>query len=166
MTDDIPDSTDRLESLAGLTQDFDQDNPTPQQAQAQAQQAQAAQLADEGARDWGMVMFTVGGLVCMVAPELHPIYSEDRCLTWGKHMHQVSEKYNWGSPKNAPELALVAASVSFVVPTYLVINAKVQEAKAAKKSVWAGLFYWWKRRTGATKTPEKAEDGGAHGVES
>lgn len=160
---DIPDPTERLNALGGMTSEFEQDNPTPEQAQAQASQAQAATLAADGARDWGMMMYAIGGLVCMAAPELQPIYSEDRCVTWGKHMHQVSEKYGWGSPSNAPEFGLAAASIGFVVPTYLVLSQKIQEAKAAKKSIMSGLFYWWKHRK-APKTD--AKEGQANGVES
>lgn len=159
---DIPDPTERLNALGGMTSDFEQDNPTPEQAQAQASQAQAQAAALDGARDWGMMMFALGGLVCMAAPELQPIYSEDRCVTWGKHMHQVSEKYGWGSPSNAPEFGLAAASIGFAVPTYLVLAAKIQEAKAAKKSIMSGLFYWWKHR----KTAKPDKEGQANGVES
>jgi len=151
---DVPDPTERLNALGGMTQDFEQDNPTPEQAQAQASQAQAATVAEDGARDWGMMMYAIGGLVCMAAPELQPVYSEDRCLTWGRHMHQVSQKYGWDAPSAAPEFGLAAASIGFVVPTYLVLSQKIQEAKAAKKSVLSGLFFWWKNRKGTTK-PDK-----------
>jgi hypothetical protein len=157
---DIPDPTARLESLGGMTQDFEQDNPTPEQAQARASQQQAAAVAADGARDWGMLMFTIGGLVTMIAPELQPIYSEQRCLTWGQHMNLVSMKHGWGSPDNMPEFALAAATISIAVPTYLVVSAKVTEAKAAKKSIMGSLFYWWKHRKGA-KTEKEGQVNGS-----
>jgi hypothetical protein len=158
----IPDPTDRLEGLAGLTQEFEADNPTPQQQQATAADAAAATVQADSARDWGMLMFAIGGLVCMAAPELKPIYSEDRCITWGQHMQQVADKYGWNAPSNAPEFGLAAASIGFVVPTYLVISQKISEARAAKKSVWSGLFYWWKTRKAK---PEPETKGGHDGSE-
>jgi hypothetical protein len=157
----VPDPTDRLNALGGMTQEFEEDNPTPEQAQASQAQAAAVAAEVDGARDWGMMMFAIGGLVCMAAPELTPVYSEDRCLTWGKHMHQVSQKYGWDAPSSAPEFGLAAASIGFVVPTYLVLSQKIAEAKAAKKSVLSGLFYWWKTRKGSTSQEKQPATNGS-----
>lgn len=156
----IPDPTARLEALGGMTGEFEKDNPTPEQAQETQAQAAAVSATADGARDWGMMMFAIGGLICMAAPELRPVYSEQRCLTWGEHMQQVADKHGWNSPTNAPEFGLIAASVSFVVPTYLVLQAKIQEARAAKKSVMGGLFLWWKNRgSKATKAEPESTNG-------
>ena len=133
--------TQRLEALGKLTQDFESDNPTPEQEQAQAGEQQAQASAEDGARDWGILMFTVGGLVCMVAPELRPIYTDDRCYAWGQQMQLVGEKYGWNAPSNSPELGLIASTIGFAVPTFMVLRQKIAEARAAKKSIAGGLFW-------------------------
>ena len=156
----------RLDALGNMTQEFEQSNPSPEQAQAQATAQTAEAASADGARDWGMVAFTVGGLFCMAAPELHQVYTEERCLAWGQHMQQVSDKYGWGSPSNSPEWGLAAVTFSFALPTFMVLRQKLQEAKAAKKSVMGGLFWWWKNRKKADpKAPEQAPTDQAHGVE-
>lgn len=157
------DTTAKLENLAGLTQEADADNPTSEQRQEQAQQAEAVTAAEAGARDWGMLMFTIGGFACMIAPELKPVYSQDRCLTWGMHAHQVSEKYGWSAPGNMPELALAASTIGFAVPTYLMVKAKLAELKTSKEGNWLQkVALWWAHRRGAKR--DKAQPG--EGVES
>jgi hypothetical protein len=147
----------RLEALADMTQGVDAENPTHEQRQQAADTQQRTASMEDGARDWGVMMFSIGGLLCMAAPELKPVYSEDRCLAWGQHMQQVAEKHGWNSPTNSPELGLLAATIGFAVPTFFVMRQKLAEAKTAKESVLGGLVFWWKNRK--NKTPKPPKDG-------
>lgn len=137
----------KLESLAGMTTETDAEHPDPQEQQRQAEQAQQQTESEAGARAWGMVMFTVGGFAQMIAPELKPVYSEDRCYQWGQQAQAVAEKYGWTGPSAMPELALIASTAGFMVPTYLVVRQKVEHAKAAKDgSLGEKLAAWWAHR--------------------
>ena len=150
----------RLEQLAGMAQETDADNPTAEQQQEQAEQAAKETAADQAARQWGMIMFTVGGFACMIAPELKPVYSEDRCFQWGQHANAVAEKYGWTGPSAMPELALMASTVGFAVPTYLMVSAKLKEAKEGGPSSWvAKLGLWWRTRRAAKAAPGAAAAG-------
>jgi hypothetical protein len=159
-----------LDALAGMTQATDAANPS-QEEQAQQASQQAEQSArDQGARDWGMLMYTVGGFACMIAPELKPVYSEDRCFQWGQQANAVGEKYGWNGPSAMPELALLASTVGFAVPTYFLIKAKIQEAKTSGgPSGWmAKMGLWWrtrKARAAATEPPKQAPEAAADGVQ-
>ena len=157
-----------LDALAGMTQQTDAANPSQeQQAQAAHQQAQQTE-ADQAAKQWGMLMYTVGGFACMIAPELKPVYSEDRCYQWGQQANSVAEKYGWAGPSAMPELALIASTVGFAVPTYFMVREKIQQAKTGTgpQSWLAKMGLWWrtrKARAGApeqpAKAPEAAQDG-------
>lgn len=159
---------EQLDALAGMTAELEQDNPGPQaQAQAAAEQAQASE-AEMAARQWGMLMFTVGGFAQMIAPELKPVYSEQRCFEWGMQANAVAEKYGWNGPGALPELALIASTVGFAVPTYLVVRQKVEMAKTAKDgSLLEKLAAWWQhrkaKRAGAQSGEVVAEAGGNGG---
>ena len=138
---------DKLEALAGMTASVDAENPDPQ---AQADAAEAIEQASEsiaGAKAWGLMMFTIGGFAQMLAPELKPVYSEERCFQWGQQAQAVAEKHGWTGPSAMPELALIASTAGFAVPTYLVIRGKVEQAKAAKDgSIVEKLAAWWQHR--------------------
>lgn len=137
----------KLEALAGMTTETDAEHPDPQEQARQAEQAAQASESEAGARAWGMVMFTVGGFAQMLAPELKPVYSEERCFQWGQQAQAVAEKYGWTGPSTLPELALIASTAGFAVPTYLVIRQKVEHAKAAKDGTMAEkLSAWWQHR--------------------
>jgi len=164
----------KLEALAGMTTETDAEHPDPQEQQRQAEQAQQASEAEQGARAWGMVMFTMGGFVQMIAPELKPVYSEDRCYQWGQQAQAVAEKYGWTGPSAMPELALIASTAGFIVPTYLVVSQKVQQAKAAKDgTLLEKLAAWWQhkraQRAAARAAPagdvvaEMRQEGGTDG---
>ncbi|MBB1073635.1 hypothetical protein HUU62_04330 [Rhodoferax sp. 4810] len=152
----------RLEALASITQETDAANPSAeQQQQAAAQQAQVSQ-AEASAKQWGMLMFTIGGFAQMIAPELKPVYSEERCFAWGQQANAVGEKYGWNGPSSMPELALIASTAGFFVPTWLIIKQKVQHAKAAKDgSIVEKLAAWWQSRKTRRAGPpaDQAEEG-------
>lgn len=159
--------TNRLEALAGMTQETDEATPSAEQQQAEKAEAEAVSQADIAAKQWGMLMFTIGGLACMVAPELRPVYAEERCFAWGQQANAVAEKYGWNGPSTMPELALIAATAGFAVPTFIVVRQKMEMAKDAKDGgLLTKLGLWWQqrkaRRAGQTV---KAEDiaGGANG---
>lgn len=159
-----------LDALAGMTQQTDAANPS-QEEQAQAAQQQAQQTeADVAAKQWGMLMYTVGGFAQMIAPELKQVYSEERCFQWGQQANSVAEKYGWNGPSAMPELALIASTAGFAVPTYFLIRAKVQEAQKGNgpQSWLAKAGIWWRTRkaraaaTGQptpTPAPEARPDG-------
>jgi len=148
----------RLEALADMTQGVDAENPTHEQRQQAADTQQQTASMENGARDWGVMMFSIGGLLCMAAPELKPVYSEDRCLQWGQHMQQVAEKHKWNSPSNSPEFGLIAATIGFAVPTFFVMRQKLAEAKTAKESVLGGFVWWWKNRKNKKQASTKDSD--------
>lgn len=159
-TTTTPPPNARLEALAGMTQEADAANPSAeQQQQAAAQQAQVSQ-AEMDAKQWGMLMFTIGGFAQMIAPELRPVYSEERCFSWGQQANAVAEKYGWNGPSAMPELALIASTAGFFVPTWLIIRQKVEHAKAAKDgSITEKLAAWWQHRKAkrAAAVPPEAE---------
>ncbi len=138
----------RLEALAGMTQEADAANPSAEQQQAAAvEQAQATE-AEQSAKQWGILMFTIGGFAQMIAPELKAVYSEDRCLAWGMQANAVAEKYGMNGPSAMPELALIASTAGFFLPTFFIVRSKIKEAKdgtgPASWAARAGL--WWRTR--------------------
>lgn len=137
------DPANRLEALAGMTQEADAANPSAEQQQATATQQAQISEAEAGARQWGILMFTIGGFCQMIAPELKPVYSEDRCYAWGQTANAVSEKYGWNGPSAMPELALIASTAGFFVPTYLVVRGKLEQAKAAKDGTLSEKIGLW-----------------------
>lgn len=157
----------RLEALGGMTQATEADNPSAEdQQQAAAEQTKASE-AEVSARAWAMVYFTIGNFCQMIAPELKPIYSEERCLLAGQQTHLVGKKYGWNGPSSMPEIALFATMLGFAVPSYFAITARVKEAKEGQgPSTWvakAGL--WWRTRkaraaaAGAVPQPVGPKDG-------
>lgn len=140
-------STARLEQLGPMTQEADAANPSAEQIGQQTAQAEAATLSSAAAQQWGILMFTVGGFACMIAPELKQVYSEDRCLAWGMQANAVAEKYGWNGPSAMPELALIASTAGFMVPTFMVIRQKLEQAKAAKDgTLTEKIAIWWQDR--------------------
>lgn len=140
-------SLDQLNALGGMVEELEGANPGMEAQQAAAEAQAQASESEAGARAWGMMMFTIGGFAQMIAPELKPVYSEDRCFQWGQQAQAVAEKYGWGGPTAMPELALVASTAGFAVPTYLVIRGKVEQAKAARDgTLLEKLAAWWQHR--------------------
>lgn len=126
----------KLDALEGLVTEVDGEGPpTPEQQQ----QAQAEQQLEEGARSWGLIAFTIGGGLSMLAPELKQVYTEDACMQWGRSMMPVAEKYGWNSPAALPELGLLITSLGLGVPTYLVIREKLRVAKEEKAAAEAAV---------------------------
>lgn len=137
----------KLQALEGMTTETDAENPDPNEQARQAEQAEQATASDLAAKQWGMLMFTVGGMAQMIAPELRPVYSEERCFAWGQQANAVAEKHGWNGPSAMPEIALIASTAGFLVPTFLVIRQKVEQAKAAKDGTLAEkLAAWWQHR--------------------
>jgi hypothetical protein len=138
---------EQLNALGSMADETDAANPSAeQQEQASQEQAQEAQ-ADVAAKQWGMLMFTLGGFSQMIAPELRQVYTQQRCLDWGHQANAVAEKYGWNGPSTMPELALIASTAGFLVPTYLAIDARLRQAKAAKDgTLGEKLAAWWQHR--------------------
>jgi len=143
-----PTTAARLEQLANMAQEADAANPSAEQQQAQQVEAAAVSQADIAAKQWGMMMFTIGGFACMIAPELRQVYSEERCFAWGQQANAVAEKYGWNGPSAMPELALIASTAGFAVPTYFLLREKVAAAKDGKgPASWlAKVGLWWRTR--------------------
>ena len=103
-------------------------------------------------------MFTVGGFACMIAPELKPVYSQDRCLDWGQSANAVAEKYGWNGVSSMPELALIASTVGFAVPTYMVVSQRLKDLKASKDgTLLEKMAAWWRNRGSKAKAPAQTE---------
>jgi hypothetical protein len=148
MTDTPQDPSRRLEQLASMTKEADAANPSAEQQQHQQQEAEQATAADIAAKQWGMLMFTVGGFACMIAPELKQVYAEERCFAWGQQANAVAEKYGWNGPTAMPELALLASTAGFAIPTYFLIRDKMTTAqKGTGPASWAArVGLWWRTR--------------------
>ena len=142
------DPTLRLEALGAMTQATEAENPSQEEQQAQAAEQAQASEADAAAKQWGMLMYTIGGFAQMIAPELKQVYSEERCYAWGQQANAVGEKYGWNGPSAMPELALIASTAGFAVPTYFLLKTKLHEAQEGKgPASWltkAGI--WWRTR--------------------
>lgn len=127
---------DKFDTLDGLVTEVDAEGPPTAEQQEQAKQeeqkAQAELAAEDEAREWGMIAYMIGGGLALLAPELKQIYSEDRCLQWGRSVVPVSQKYGWNGPGSIPELGLALSTMTLAVPTYLVVRTKLAELKEAK----------------------------------
>jgi hypothetical protein len=158
----------RLEALADMVDEVEQSTPSPEARQAQAEQQKDADSAEQGARDWALMMFTLGGMACMIEPELKQVYAEDRCLNWGAHANQVAIKYGWGGPSNMPELALLASTATFFVPTYFLLRAKLAQVREGKATgLMAKVGVWWRARRARREAADAnaPEKGGGDGSE-
>jgi hypothetical protein len=89
--------------------------------------------AIDPAQTWAQIPLMFGRLISMAMPELHGVYTPDKCLVWGQGMAAVADKYEWDAASTiarfGPEIALCVASVPLVLPTVAAIRAR-QEAKA------------------------------------
>ena len=149
----------KLQALGSMTAETDAENPDPNEQARQAEQAEQATASDLAAKQWGMLMFTVGGMAQMLAPELRPVYSEERCFAWGQQANAVAEQNGWIGPSAMPEIALIASTAGFLVQTFLVIRQKVEQAKAAKDgTLLEKVSAWWQHRK-ATKAAARAPGG-------
>lgn len=156
-----------LEALGGMAAEVDADNLGPEAAAAAAAEAEKATAAESGAREWAAVPMMLGGLACMIAPELRNVYTEKNCLAWGECANQVAEKYNWNSPANMPELGLLACTASLAVPTFFLLRERVEEMRGGTaKGLLAKIGVWWRARKAAkaaAAAPDKGEGGGDGG---
>jgi len=144
----------KLEGLAELVGEIDGEGP-PTAEQQQAQQAE--QLADAGAREWGLIAWTVGNALAMFAPELKQVYTEDACLKWGESANKVAEKYGWNGPGSLPELGLALSTAALVVPTVALIRMRLKEADEGKGGGVLGAVRAWWRDKRAKKAAEMAQ---------
>lgn len=165
MTTENTHDASRLEALAAMTAETDADNPSPEQQQAEAAEQAAASEAEQSAKQWGMLMFTIGGFAQMIAPELKPVYSEERCFAWGQQANAVAEKWGWGGPSAMPELALIASTAGFAVPTYFLIRQRMKEATEGKgPATWlAKVGLWWRTRKARSGKPEQPQQEPSNG---
>lgn len=143
----------KLEALEGLVHEVDTEGPPTAEAQAEAQ---AADAAEDGAREWGMIVYVVGNGLSMIAPELRQVYTEDACMTWGRSMMPVAEKYGWNNPTSIPELGLIVASATLAVPSFLAVRERVRQVKAEARATQARQA----RAEPATTADTGAGDGG------
>lgn len=153
----------RLEALAGMTAETEAANPSQeQQAQAEKAQTEASQ-AEQGAKDWGLLMYSIGGLVCMIEPKLKPVYSEDRCLTWGEHANTVAAKYGWNGVGLMPEITLIGCTIGFAVPTVLVLRQTLAKVETGTgPDTWiTKIGIWWRMRQAKTGKPAGTEKAAA-----
>lgn len=155
----------RLEALRPMTKETEDANPDPAQAQAeQAEQAKASQ-ADMSAKQWGMLMFTIGGACQMIAPDLKHVYTEQACFQWGQAANLVAEKYGWNGPSSMPEIVLIGSTLGFAIPSYLMMKASIKQAQAPNSpaSLAAKIGLWWRTRKVRKPAPVPAKEGASDG---
>lgn len=137
----------KMEALAGIVDEADAAaGPTAEQAQQQAEEVAAEAVAEQGAREWGMLAFTIGNTLAMFAPELKQVYTEDACLNWGRAAVPVAEKYGWAGVGKVPELGLALATVGLMAPTVVVIRHRLKNPEADKGGMLSALRAWWRGR--------------------
>lgn len=118
-----------LDGFESRLEDIEANTP---EAQEQAKKAaQAVDQAEEQAREWGAIAYMIGGALSMLAPELKAVYTETACMKWGESVVPVAQKYGWDGPGGVPEIGLLIATAGLAVPSYLVIRAKLAQAKEA-----------------------------------
>lgn len=129
----------KFAALDGLVTEVDDASPEAQaQAQATASaEAQAAHDAEERAREWGMVAYTIGSALSMLAPELRGVYTDDACMGWGRSVVPVADKYGWNGPGNVPEIGLLLATAGLAVPSVLAVRTRLAMLKKAREAAEA-----------------------------
>ncbi|HWP19767.1 MAG TPA: hypothetical protein VNO84_11610 [Burkholderiaceae bacterium] len=121
----------KLEALGQMTAEADAlGGPTPEQAEQQA----AMDAAETAAREWGVIAYTIGGALSMLAPELRQVYTEDACMGWGRAMVPVADKYGWNAPSDVPELGLIIATAGLAVPSYVAVRRRLDAIKAKREA--------------------------------
>lgn len=160
------DAAQGLEALGRITQGIDADNPPPEELERQERELAEAEEVEQGAREWALLAFTLGGMFTMIAPELRQVYTQEACLHWGQCANAVGKKYGWNAPA-APELALLGATFGMAVPTALAVRHRMQLLKEGKEAgVFGKIVLWWKARRAAkaaaatVKNGDGAQDGG------
>lgn len=118
----------KLGALGRMVDEVDGESPDALAAQAEHAEQEATALSE--AKAWAQVPFAVGKLLCMLAPELEPVYSEAACQAWGESVVPVAQKYGW-SASVFPEIALAITTAGFAIPSYMVIRAKMAAMKEA-----------------------------------
>lgn len=133
----------KMEALGAIVDEADAaGGPTPEQAEQVAAEA----VADQGAREWGVLAYTIGNALSMFAPELRQVYTEDACLAWGRSVVPVAEKYGWAGTGKVPELGLILSTVGLVAPTVIVIRHRLKNPEADKGGMLFGLRAWWREK--------------------
>lgn len=124
---------EKMNGLAAMAGALD-DEVTPRTPEEEAAEEAAAKAADPDtqARAWGVLAYSIGGMLAVLAPELKGVYTEDACLKWGHSVVPVAEKYGWDGPSNVPELGMLLASLPLAVPTYFIVRARLAELRKAK----------------------------------
>lgn len=147
--------TDPLDAMKGVTQQTDNANPDPEKEREKKE-------ADAEAMDWASIPFTLGKFLTMIEPALAPVYAPDKCLAWGKAAHLTAKKHGWSSPSKLPELALALSSLTFAVPSVILIRQRVKVLKEAQDgSAWSKVAIWWgerKRQRAEAKAAKAAAD--------
>lgn len=155
---------ERLDALGRMAEEVDAANPSPQQQQAQDKQAKEEVALDAAAKSWGMIPYSLGGTLAILAPELREVYTEKACYEWGMAAAAVSKKYGWDSPEGMPELALAAATIGFALPSVVIVSGRLKQLREGKVEGWLGkVGVWWRARkakkAAATAQAERAEPG-------
>ena len=150
---------ERLDALDDVIDAIEDANPGPEQKAAKQAADTEASQAEQGAREWGMVMFMLGGVFCMVDPRLKPVYSEERCLFFGQQAHVVAEKHGIGGMKLMPEIALLACILSFAAPTFFHLRETIGKLSepGATANTGTKLAFWWRQRKAAKAAKQAAQ---------
>lgn len=157
---------EKLERLGAMVDEVA--GPDPEQVH-QEQQQQAQQASDEtAAQAWGQLPFFIGSALGMFVPAVQAIYTEEKCLNWGRSMVPVANKYGWNVTSNVPEVGLALSTLAMVFPTVLLVRAQLAMLnagqEAARGGVMGALASWWAARK-QRKAAEAMQAAGAGGTD-
>lgn len=150
----------KLEGLGGLVDDIDGEAPQSPEQQAEAAAAvEAADSLEAAARQWGSIVYMIGGALSMVAPDLRRVYTEDACFAWGRAAAPVAEKYGWNGSSALPEIGLAIATLGLAVPSWFAIKGAIEKERGG----WlVSVRDWWRAKRGKGR-PEAGGEAGQDG---
>lgn len=120
-------SGEQAADLAALQGMIEPDMPEEGMQEGDAQ-------AVDPAQQWAMIPAMLGSALSIAMPELQSVYSREACEAWGAAMVPVADKYGWNADGLiGPEVALLAASLPFVIGTYGAIKSKKAELQREAK---------------------------------
>ncbi len=86
---------------------------------------------EASAKEWAGLPFVFGSIVSKAMPELAQVYSEEKCLDWGRSMVPVAKRYGWTAGAAGLWAPLIATTWGFARPTYEAIKQR-RSPKAAQ----------------------------------
>lgn len=117
----------KLEALGGMVDETDmQMGPTPEQAEQLSKEAEEAAEVEA----WAQIPMMLGDALSMWIPAAKFVYTEEKCMAWGKKVVPVANKRGWNGPGSVPEVGLAMATLGLVAPTVMLVRMKLTEERA------------------------------------